>query len=65
VLIVPTELLSFGTVIRELRARAAGRSTRAGWVRTRARFEQLWQERHHAEVVDIAGTIAFLLRPRD
>jgi hypothetical protein len=49
------------TLVHVWRTRHA---TRAGWLRTRAALEALWQESHRGTRTDLAGSPAWMLEPR-
>jgi hypothetical protein len=64
ILLVATELLEAGTVVRELRARVTGSASRAGYIRTEAGLRSLWRATHRAERRQISEHVGFLLRSK-
>jgi hypothetical protein len=64
--LVATELLGVGGLVRELRIRLRRQGTvaRAGLVRTEAAFHRIWRTTHDDERVELAGLSAFVLTRR-
>jgi hypothetical protein len=64
-LVAATEVASVRRVLLELAFRARHRHvSRAGWLRTRAAFEALWQPTHHAKPTQIADLWGWDLEPQ-
>jgi predicted O-methyltransferase YrrM len=65
-LVVATELLGPGGLVRELVTRLRGRRTvaRAGFVRTEAAFRRIWRTTHDDERLELAGLNGFVLTRR-
>jgi hypothetical protein len=65
VLVVATEILGAGGILREVLNRSPHRrTTRAGWARTRGAFEALWADTHRARPVVVHDHEGWLLMPR-
>jgi hypothetical protein len=65
ILVVATEVATVPRLARELLLRARNRHlTRAGWLRTRDSFEELWRETHVAEAVRLHDLDGWALTPR-
>jgi len=64
VLLVATEIIRPGALIREMRTRLTHRSaSRAGWLRNRAAFKVLWSTTHTAIPLRFADLDGWLLTP--
>jgi hypothetical protein len=63
-LLVATEILGPGALVREMRTRLTQRSaSRAGWLRNRAAFKALWRTTHAATPLRFADLDGWLLTP--
>jgi hypothetical protein len=67
ILVVATEVLDVRTLVRELRLRRRLKrrhATKAGFIRSGAAFEALWQNAHTSEPLRMHDLQAWALRPR-
>jgi hypothetical protein len=65
VLVVATEIIDLRRVLAEIRNWPRTRhATRAGWIRTRAAFEGLWEPTHQIERLQLGDLEGWALYPR-
>lgn len=64
ILLVATELLEMGALLRELRLRFSDTATDAGYIRTEAGFRSFWRRSHRDRKLRIGSHTGFLLAPR-
>jgi hypothetical protein len=64
VLLVATELLEVGALLRELRLRLSKTATAAGYIRTEAGFRSFWRRSHRDRKIAIGSHTGFVLTAR-